>query len=197
VEESLRARLRDGEPRAFGELFDGHAGAVYRHGLRLTGDRGLAEDVVSTTFLQAWRLRGRIDEEGASLRPWLLGIATNVLRNLTRSARRDRDLLARVAPREVIPDFAEDLAGRMDDAQTLASVRAALSTLRPAEREVVALCVWEQLDYSAAAQALGIPVGTVRSRLSRARRKLLRMTEPGPRPGQVNSGLAIPAEGNP
>jgi len=164
---------------------------VYRHALRLTGDRGLADDVVSATFLQAWRLRGRIDADGGSLRPWLLGIATNVIRNATRTRRRDRDLATRVALEHQAPDFADDVAARLDDARTLAAVRLALRALRPAEREVVALCVWEGLDYAAAAQALGIPVGTVRSRLSRARRKLVRLrAEPEPLTRQVDSGRA-------
>ena len=64
--------------------------AVYNHGFRLTGEWGAAEDVVSLTFLEAWRIRRRVDLEGGSLRPWLLGIATNVTRNLRRAARRIR-----------------------------------------------------------------------------------------------------------
>ena len=185
----MRARLRAGEPAAFGELFDEHARAVYHHGYRLTGDRAVAEDVLSTTFLQAWRMRRRIDPEGGSLRPWLLGVATNIVRNHSRKARRERDLLARLAPRDRVPDFADDVAARLDDAGTLASVRDALRTLRTAEREVVALCVWAGLDYAAAAEALGIPVGTVRSRLSRARRKLARRAgEPTVRDREPEAG---------
>ena len=72
----------------------------------------------------------------------------------------------------MFPDFAEDLVDRIDDAAQLALLQTALSRLRRAEREVVALCIWSGLDYAAAAQALGIPVGTVRARLSRARKKL-------------------------
>jgi len=176
----MRARLRAGEPAALGELFDEQAQAVYRHGYRLTADRSLAEDVLSATFLQAWRIRQRIDPEGGSLQPWLLGIATNTIRNLTRKARRERNLLARLWPPEQVPDFADEVVGRMDDAGTLASVREALRNLRTAEREVVALCVWAGLDYASAAQALGVPVGTVRSRLSRARRKLAASEGRGP-----------------
>jgi len=194
VEQSLRERLRAGEAQAFGELFDEHAAAVYRHGLRLTGDRLAAEDVVSTTFLHAWRQRHRIDRDGGSLLPWLLGIATNVVRNLDRRHRRDRSLLARLSPREEAPDVADDVAAQLDGERELAAVRAALATLRPAEREVIALCVWAELDYASAAAALGVPIGTVRSRLARARRKLMRLRgEPGPEPGQVHSGRPIVA----
>jgi hypothetical protein len=72
----------------------------------------------------------------------LLGIATNTIRNLTRKARREQNLWARLSPREQVPDFADELVGRIDDAGTLASVREAMRNLRRAEREVVALCVW-------------------------------------------------------
>jgi len=181
----MRTRLRAGDPAAFGELFDDHANAVYRHGLRLTGDHCLAEDVVSSTFLHAWQLRGRIDAEGGTLRPWLLGIATNVIRNLARKRRRDRSLLERVAPREEVPDFAEDTAALLDDRNALTQVHASMTRLRPQEREVVALCVWAGLDYAAAAEALGVPVGTIRSRLSRARAKL---REPPAHARQVKGG---------
>jgi RNA polymerase sigma factor (sigma-70 family) len=168
---SLRARIRAGDSDAFGMIFDDYAKSVYNLAFRLTGDWSLAEDVVALTFLEAWRLRGGVNLEGGSLRPWLLGIATNVARNVRRAARRHEAALARLPRNEVVPDFADDLVGKLDDAATLATFQT-LAGLRQAEREVVALCLWSGLDYAAAAKALGIPVGTVRSRLSRARAKL-------------------------
>ncbi|MEV0430299.1 RNA polymerase sigma factor [Micromonospora sp. NPDC050495] len=173
MEKNVRARIRAGDPEAFRELFDDHARSVYNHGFRLTGDWSVAEDVVSLTFLEAWRLRGRIDVGAdGSLRPWLLGIATNVARNVRRAARRHAGALARLPRAEVVPDFAEEIAGRIRDRERIALVRRALAALRQPEREVLALCVWSGLDYAEAAVALGVPVGTVRSRLSRARAKL-------------------------
>lgn len=172
MDTNLRRRIRAGDHDAFGELFDAYARSVYNHAFRLTGDWAQAEDVVSLTFLDAWRLRGRLDEEGGSVRPWLLGIATNVTRNKRRAARRHAAAVARLPRDESVGDFADEVAGRIDDAAQLALVRAALQELRRAEREVLALCVWSGLDYAAAAEALGVPVGTVRSRLSRARTKL-------------------------
>ncbi|ADI09189.1 putative sigma factor [Streptomyces bingchenggensis BCW-1] len=172
MEKNLRARIRDGDPEAFGELFDACARSVYNHAYRLTGDWSTAEDMVSLTFLEAWRLRERIDPEGGSLRPWLLGIATNTVRNARRAARRHAAAVNRLPRQEGVRDFADDVASRIDDAGLLASVTTALKALRRPEREVLALCVWSGLDYAAAAEALGVPVGTVRSRLSRARKKL-------------------------
>jgi RNA polymerase sigma factor (sigma-70 family) len=172
MEQTPRARIRDGDPDAFGALFDEHSGQVYNLALRLTGEWASAEEVVSLTFLEAWRRRASVTADGESLKPWLMAIAVNVTRNRARAARRHRAALARLPRASVVPDFADELAGRIDDTAQLARVRAALRTLRPAERDVVALCVWSGLDYAAAARALGIPVGTVRSRLSRARARL-------------------------
>jgi RNA polymerase sigma-70 factor (ECF subfamily) len=83
--------------------------------------------------------------------------------------------VGRLPPAPVIPDFADDLAGRIDDAARLRAVRSAIAGLGRGEQEVLALCVWSGLDYAAAARALGVPVGTVRSRLSRARARLAKL----------------------
>jgi RNA polymerase sigma factor (sigma-70 family) len=172
VELTLRTRVRAGDEAAFGMLFEEHARAVYNHAFRLTGNWSTAEEVVSLTFLEAWRLRGTVRAEGDSLLPWLLGIALNVTRNASRTARRHQAAMTRLPPACEVPDFADELASRIDDAARLQAVRAALRSLRRGEREVLALCVWSGLSYAEAAEALGVPVGTVRSRLSRARRKL-------------------------
>jgi RNA polymerase sigma-70 factor (ECF subfamily) len=171
---SLRARVHTGDPDAFRELFDEHVRSVYNHAFRLTGNWSAAEDVVSLTFLEAWRLRDRVDVsvEAGSLRPWLLGIATNVARNVRRAARRHDGALARLPKAEVVPDFAEEVTSRIDDRERLALAVAALAALRKPEREVLALCVWSGLDYAEAAEALGMPIGTVRSRLSGSLRRM-------------------------
>ncbi|WP_220447774.1 RNA polymerase sigma factor [Nonomuraea diastatica] len=181
----IRTRIRDGDRAAFGELFDECSKAVYNHAFRLTANWSTAEDVTALTFLEAWRLRGRIDPDGGSLRPWLLGIATNVTRNMRRAARRHDDALARLPRGESVPDFADEVAGRIEDAERLAAVRAAYGRLRRQEQDVFALCVWAGLGYAQAAEALGVPVGTVKSRLSRARKKLAAAGEPPPTGRQV------------
>ncbi|MFJ2672971.1 MULTISPECIES: RNA polymerase sigma factor [unclassified Streptomyces] len=174
----LRTRIRAGDSSAYAELFDSYARAVYNHAFRLTADWSTAEDVMAATFMEAWRLRDRVDPEGGSLRPWLLGIATNTARNQFRSNRRYRAAANAAAAAELsFPDHADEVAGRVDDRRRLATVLTSLAALRRTEREVIALCLGEGLDYEAAAEALGIPVGTVASRLSRARKKLRALAE--------------------
>ena len=173
VSTHMRSRVRAGESSAFAELFDAYSRAVYNHAFRLTANWSTAEDVMAATFMEAWRLRDRVEPEGGSLRPWLLGIATNTARNQYRSNRRYRAAAGAAAAAELsVPDHADEVADRVDDRRRLATALTALATLRRPEREVVALCLGEGLDYEAAAEALGIPVGTVASRLSRARKKL-------------------------
>ncbi|MEU1512245.1 RNA polymerase sigma factor [Streptomyces sp. NPDC005811] len=201
----MRARVRAGEREAFAELYERYATPVYHHALRLTGDWSAAEEVMSETFLAAWRGRADVEAEGGSLRPWLFGIATNKARNADRSLRRRLAFLARRSTEEAVDDFAEVVAGRVDDTRRLAEVRRVLGRLRRHEREVIALCVWGGLDYAQAAEALGVPVGTVRSRLSRARARLRDIVdqephktrtgyrEPRSRRGEVESEAAFVA----
>jgi RNA polymerase sigma-70 factor (ECF subfamily) len=172
----MRARIRAGDRQAFADLYEEHARAVYNHVLRLTGNWSTAEEVMSETFLAAWSHRERLEPGGGSLAPWLLGIATHKAYNANRGLRRRLAFLAHRPPPPPVPDFAEETAGRVDDSRRLAAVHAALSGLRREEREVLALCVWSGLDYAQAAEALGVPVGTVRSRLSRARARLGRLS---------------------
>ena len=184
----MRAQIRAGDPDAFRELFNEHVRLIYNHAYRLTGDWSRAEEVASLTFLEAWRLRERLnpDEDAGPVRAWLLGIATNVARNVRRAARRYDGVLARLPRPEDVADFAEDVADRVADEERLALAVAALGTLRKQEREVVALVVWSGLDNTEAAEALGIPPGTVRSRLSRARKRLAKaVADAGSAPAEV------------
>jgi RNA polymerase sigma-70 factor (ECF subfamily) len=185
---NLRRRVRAGDPDAFRELFDAYARSVYNHAYRLTGDWSAAEDVVSLTYLEAWRLRDRVElgDGAGSLRPWLLGIATNVGLNFRRAARRHADALTRLPRAELVPDPADEVAARLDGRDQIARTVAALHRLRSSEREVLALA-WSGLDHAETAQALGVAVGTVRSRLSRARRRLARLAAAGqPEAGGVD-----------
>jgi len=194
----LRARIRAGDRDAFAEVFDLYARALYNHGFRLTADWSLADDVMSTTFMEAWRLRERLDPDGGSVRPWLLGIATNIARNLRRGDRRYRAAAMACAQLDQVePDHAGVTDGRVDDGRRLAAAMAVLAALPRADREVFTLCVWEELDYAAAAEALGIPIGTVRSRLSRAREKIRKELIRSPRQITGNNPMTTGiAEGN-
>ena len=177
----MRTRVRNGDPDAFAELFDECARTVYNHAFRLTADWSAAEDVMSATFMEAWRRRASVDAEGGSLRPWLLGIATNVARSQYRSNRRYRNAASAAAAanaaEEQVEDHAEETVGRLDDRRRIAATVAALSLLKRPEREVLTLCLCEGMEYTEAARVLGIPVGTVRSRLSRARGKLRKLAD--------------------
>ncbi|MEU0134934.1 RNA polymerase sigma factor [Streptomyces sp. NPDC006296] len=193
----MRARVRAGDREAFAQLYDDCSHAVYNYALRLTGDWSAAEEIMSETFLTAWHTRARIEARDGSLLPWLLGIATHKADNARRRVRRWRVFQARQPPPRVQEDFAQSTVDRIEDARRLEAVRRALGRLRRQEREVLVLCVWSGLDYRQAAEALGVPVGTVRSRLSRARGRLARLTEedlePGGGRGEVTSAAASAA----
>ncbi|WP_308249706.1 RNA polymerase sigma factor [Sphaerisporangium fuscum] len=178
----LWARAADGDTEAFGVLFDRHAPAVYNHCFRRTADWSEAEDLTSVVFLEAWRRHRELRPDRDSALPWLLGVANNVLRNRNRSLRRHRDALARLPPPSAEPDPAEDLSGRIDDERRMRRVLAAVNRLSRDDQEVLSLCVWAGLGYEQAAIALDLPVGTVRSRLSRARGRLKKLTESGSLP---------------
>ena len=167
----LWSRARAGDTEAFGVLFERHARAIYNYCFRRVGSWAVAEDLVSIVFLEAWR---RVDKQlpsGKEL-PWLFGIATNVVRNRRRSERRYAAALRRVSQPGPEPSFADDSDERIDDEELMGRALALLARLPRREQEVFALCAWSGLSYEDAAVALRIPVGTVRSRLSRARARL-------------------------
>src|SRR5215467_3124664 len=157
---------------AFGELFERHADRVYAHCVTRTGSWSMAEDLVSAVFLQAWRRRGEVRFSGDSALPWLLGVANNATRNAQRTLRRYRLLLAKLPPAGEEADIAPDAADRVDQERLAQQLLRAMGGLRQSEREVIALCDWAGLSYAEAAVAMGVPEGTVRSRLSRARERL-------------------------
>ncbi len=158
---------------AFGALFGRHAQSVYTFCARRTADLALAEDLTSITFLEAWRHRDRVPspEDGGPL-PWLLGVANNVVRNARRTQRRYQRVLERIPAPSVAPPAEDHAVARSVTEAKLRDALHAISELSEREQEVVMLVLWSGLSYHEAATALAIPVGTVRSRLSRARSKL-------------------------
>ena len=163
----------DGDSAAFGQLFDRHASAVYNHLFRRTASWSEAEDLTSAVFLQAWRGRARVVIDRESALPWLLGVANHVLNNSRRASRRYRAALARVVPPDaLVSGHADAVAAAVDSERRMAELRRAVAELPRHEREVVELCAWSGLDQKGAAVALGVSVGTVKSRMHRARRRL-------------------------
>ena len=162
---------------AFGAVFDACAKSVYNHAFRLTGDWSTAEEIMAMTFLEAWRGRDSILPDGGSLRPWLLGIATNLARGLRRTARRHRTALARLAVADELPDFADDVSGRLDDVARIKALHRALAELPGPELEVLALCVWSGSATPTRPRPCTSRWGRSAQRLSRARAKLARLTD--------------------
>lgn len=179
----MTTETADGEAwsaAAFGVLFDRHARAVYNHCFRLTANWAAAEDHTQTTFLLAWRKRARVTLVHGSALPWLLAVATNVVRNDRRTLARRLRLAARVPADRPAADHADDVAERVDDERRMARVLAAARRLPRAQREALALCVWSGVPYPDAAAVLGIAESSVRARVSKARTRLAALLEPEP-----------------
>jgi RNA polymerase sigma factor (sigma-70 family) len=175
TDRELWRRAGAGESEAFGELYDRHANAIYNYCFRRCADWALAEDLTATVFLEAWRKRRRVvfDREDAVL-PWLYAVAGNVVRNETRRHRRFVRFVGGLAGARVAGRDAADQAAEEAEMQR---VLAAVRELPRREQDVLALCVFADLSYERAAIALGIPIGTVRSRLARARSRLGELSE--------------------
>jgi RNA polymerase sigma-70 factor, ECF subfamily len=173
----LWTRSRRGDRDAFGALFERHAKALYNYCFRRIGSWATAEDMLSVVFIEAWRRRDQ-DLPPDKVLPWLYGIATNVVRNQRRSERRHAAALRRVPGVRSEPDFAAMSDERVDDEWQTQGALNLLRKLPRREQDAFVLCAWMELSYEDAATALGVPVGTVRSRLSRARTRL-RELDPG------------------
>ncbi|MGX5770986.1 RNA polymerase sigma factor [Microbacterium trichothecenolyticum] len=160
---SLWGRVCEGDEAALGSLFDRHEARLFRHARRLLTNREDAKDAVTIAFFELWRKRESVRLVDGSPLPWLLNTVSNSARNLERSSRRYRTLLARTPAAGDVPSpSAADETG----------VLAALRRLPAREQSVVVLTVLEGYPDRAAAETLGIPVGTVKSRLARAKAKL-------------------------
>ncbi|MET7387161.1 RNA polymerase sigma factor [Streptomyces sp. NPDC005529] len=155
-------------PELFARLYDRYAPDIHRYAARRLGDHA-ADDVTADTFLTAFRVRARYDASRASARPWLYGIAAHLIGKQRRKEVRGLRALARTGHDPVAAGWVEDTADLVADRAPLADALAALSA---ADRHVLLLVAWADLPYQEVAEALGIPVGTVRSRLNRARRKV-------------------------
>jgi len=161
------------EPQAFEILFRRHAGHIQRYVVRRLG-ADAADDLVAETFLRAFRQRDRYDMTRADARPWLYGIATNLIGSHRRAETRQYRALARTGIDPVSEPFTDRVDAAVSASAANKKLAAALAGLPAAHRDTLLLVAWGDLSYEEAAAALGVPVGTVRSRLSRARSKLRR-----------------------
>jgi RNA polymerase sigma factor (sigma-70 family) len=158
--------LRDSvsDPATFSSLYERHLRAVANYVARRAGPE-LTEDLTAEVFVRAFRGRAVFRDEHGSALPWLLGIANNLIADHRRAERRRLEALQRLAmARPVLPEtglgaLAPDLVGE-------------LLRLPAADRDTLLLVVWGELSYAEAAAALGVPVGTIRSRIARARHRL-------------------------
>lgn len=170
-DEALLRESANGNERAFAELYERHARAIYNYLFRRLADWSEAEDLTAVVFLEAFRRRGDVVVLDGKLLPWLYGIATNVLRNRRRALWRHRDLIAELSSQPRM-EATPDAAVRVEATAQMQSVLVQIKGLPRRQQDVVALCVWSGLSYEEAAAALDVPVGTVRSRLARARSTL-------------------------
>jgi RNA polymerase sigma-70 factor (ECF subfamily) len=159
------------EPERFAVLFDRHAPHIHRYLARRAG-REVADDLVAETFLAAFAKRDRYDLGYADARPWLYGIASNLVGQHRREEVRQYRIRQAATPEPEIPGHAERVAADVTAQATRALLAEALAALPAGDRDVLLLIAWEQLTYDEVARALAIPVGTVRSRLHRARAKV-------------------------
>jgi RNA polymerase sigma-70 factor (ECF subfamily) len=171
----LAARMASGDEQAFVTLFRRYQGPVYRFVRQMGGSADTAEDVTQEVFIALIESSGRFDAERGSLKVYLYGIARNLLRRQIRKQSThpevELDQLLETAPAgAAAPDALADL----ERAEALTSLRRAIVSLPPHYREVIVLCELHELRYEDAALIVNCPLGTIRSRLSRARRVLAR-----------------------
>lgn len=165
-------RRSERTPQAFAEVFDRHAASVESFLRRRLG-ADAAEDALSETFLIAFRRRDSFDREWDSARPWLLGIATRVAaRHRATEARHWRAITASMGGEHTTEGGIDEAGVRMDAAAAIAVLAPRIAALSTRDRETLLLLAWGGLSHDEIAQALGVPVGTVWSRLNRVRRKL-------------------------
>jgi RNA polymerase sigma-70 factor (ECF subfamily) len=186
---TLLARARQGDEEAFSVLFTRHERAVYRYAAYICG-RDRADDVVQDTFLAILRQRERRDGPKRALQAYLLGIARRVaLKRLAVQHAYDESQLETLDVEGTVASSEGTTLDALTRREAIEVVRAAVNSLPLPYREVVALCDLQELDYACAADVLQVPVGTVRSRLHRARAllaaKLVQRNQPvAPQDGQ-------------
>ncbi len=158
-------------PEAFGQIFDRHAPAIHHYLARRIG-HSLADDLTAETFLIAFRGRAGYDPIQHDARPWLYGIAANLVRGHQRAEIRQYRALARTGIDPAAADHGDQVTAQVAAATHVRALAGVLGRLSVREREVLTLVSQAQLSYPEVARALDIPIGTVRSRLHSARARI-------------------------
>jgi RNA polymerase sigma-70 factor (ECF subfamily) len=186
------------DPEQFALVYRRHSPAIQRYVIRRIGWTA-AGDVVAETFLVAFRQRSRYRDYGRDCLPWLYGIATNLVSRHWRAEVRQLKLLARTGADPVTEPFTDRVDAAVTVDRAKARLGAALAMLSARQRDALLLVTWAGLTYDQAAKAMGVPLGTVQSRVSRARRHLreqladLDPARPEGRPADLPAGP--PAKG--
>jgi RNA polymerase sigma factor (sigma-70 family) len=157
------------DPHAFAVIFERHFSSIHGY-LRRRFDRELAKDLTAQTFFVAFDRRSRFDPQRADARPWLFGIAINVAHSHRRVERAELRAIATSTPELGV--WIEGVEARVDAERMRGLLAQSLADLPAEEADVVCLLVWAELNQAEIADALAIPLGTVKSRLSRARGRL-------------------------
>jgi RNA polymerase sigma factor (sigma-70 family) len=174
---SLWEEVLAGDGEAFAALFDRHRQRVLGQALRQVASPHDAEDITAVVFLEVWRNRSRVRIVDGTLLPWLLVTTNHVIQNHARSIRRYRLALAKLPPSASTRDGVTDVDERLDSAAARKRVRDSFARLSKADQDVLTLCILNEYTLAQAARTLDLPVGTVKSRLSRAKRRLGEKTQ--------------------
>lgn len=159
-DEELFRLMRKGDREAFAELYERREPGVYRYALYMAGSESIAEEVAQEVFVQLMNARMNFDDQRGSLEGWMFGVARNLVRAALRKSRVEEPVDQAVV---------HDILGGLISSEASELVRNAVMDLPPHYREVVVLCDLEERNYEDSARLIGCPVGTVRSRLHRAR----------------------------
>jgi RNA polymerase sigma factor (sigma-70 family) len=174
----LWSRVLDGDGSAFAALFVLHRNKVFGHSLRMVRTAHEAEDVTAMVFLEAWRCRSKVRVVNDSIIGWLLVTTTNIARNRLRSTLRYEQLIRRLPQAETAPDHGDAVADAIDQDRRSQLLHRAYRSLGRRDQEISVLCVLEEMTTAEVSELLGIPPGTVKSRLSRAKQKLTQLLKP-------------------
>lgn len=176
-EPALWELARGGDSGAFGMLYDRHRDRVFGQALRIMRSAHDAEDVTAVVFLELWRRRKSVNLVNDTLIGWLLVTTNNMCKNLVRSMRRYKAVIDRIPPSELEPSMEFDRVDEeLDSIARGRHVTSAFAQLSTNDQNIITLCVLEEFSLAEAAEALRIPVGTVKSRLSRAKQRLSELT---------------------